>query len=78
MPQHENQLVAPSVLEREDVREALEFLKEHASDLSESSMSFAVPAEFSNGRAQEFIKNRILKEEKSLRRRLGIKKSAKT
>ena len=77
MSQHENQPAAPSVLEQEDVREALEFLKEHASDISESSMSFAVPAEYSNGKAQEFIRNKILIEEKILRKRLGIKKSAK-
>ncbi len=71
MQHNENQSNAPSVLEQEDVKEALEFLEKHASELSESSMSFAVPAEYSNGKAQKFIRDRILTEAKNLRERLS-------
>ncbi len=72
MTRNANQSIAPSVLEQEDVKEALEFLKEHASELNESSMSFEVPANYKNGKVQEFIRDRILDEEKKLRTRLGI------
>ena len=71
MQHDENKPTAPSVLEQKEVREALEFLEKHASELRESSMSFAVPAEFSNGKAQKFIRDKILTEAKNLRERLS-------
>ena len=58
-------------LEEKKVKDALELLEKHAKDLSNRSFMLDIPNGTKNGELNDLIREKILGEAKTLRRRLG-------